>query len=244
MIITSLCDNLALPGFDAEHGMSLYIQSGDKTVLFDFGASCLYAENARKLGIDLNNVNFAFLSHGHYDHGGGLGHFLTVNPHAPVYISPYAFEDHRNRSGKFIGLAPIHSPRLKTEGCPGAFDSLWQGKYPLDTAGMACNGETEDFRHEQYLLFVEQGKRILFSGCSHKGILNIMEHFRPDVLVGGFHFKDLQDEKELAGTAKALLSYPCRYITCHCTGEKQYEILKKHMGDKLHWLRAGEHITL
>jgi 7,8-dihydropterin-6-yl-methyl-4-(beta-D-ribofuranosyl)aminobenzene 5'-phosphate synthase len=106
----------------------------------------------------------------------------------------------------------------------------------------------DDFRHEQYLLIREGGRRILISGCSHKGILNIMDWFRPDVLIGGFHFMNIDPDEEgreiLSQRADALLSYPAVYYTCHCTGVPQYEYLKTLMGDRLHYLSCGQALTL
>ena len=97
----------------------------------------------------------------------------------------------------------------------------------------------DDFRHEQYLLAEENGKRILFSGCSHKGILNIEDWFRPDVLIGGFHFSKLPADDTLAGYARKLDFYETAYYTCHCTGEPQYAFMKKNMRN-LHYISTGE----
>ena len=101
----------------------------------------------------------------------------------------------------------------------------------------------EDFRHEQYLLIEESGKKICFSGCSHKGILNIVRWFRPDVLVGGFHFMKLDPEGDgaepLRQAARQLTAYPTVYYTGHCTGEKQFAFLKRIMGEQLQALSAG-----
>ena len=94
-----------------------------------------------------------------------------------------------------------------------------------------------------YLLIKENGKRVLFSGCSHKGILNITEWFEPDVLIGGFHFMKLdpstKDADVLTAAADELLSYDAKYYTCHCTGIEQFEFLKRIMGDKLSYLSTG-----
>ena len=102
----------------------------------------------------------------------------------------------------------------------------------------------DDFLHEQYLLIEEEGKRILISGCSHKGIFNIAEWFKPDVLIGGFHFMKLDpDAEEDAGflnkAAEILLRYDTTYYTCHCTGEMQYAFLKEKMGDRLQYAATG-----
>ena len=101
----------------------------------------------------------------------------------------------------------------------------------------------DDFRHEQYLLVVENGKRILFSGCSHRGILNIMHWFRPDICIGGFHLSKLPLDETLAGYAKALDAYPTAYSTGHCTGTAQYQFMKERMRN-LHYLSVGDSIVI
>ena len=133
------------PVYCAEHGLSLYLETGGHKVLFDAGQSGAFAENAQKMGVDLAAVDAAVLSHGHYDHGGGLRAFLAVNDHAPVYCSRYAFDEHRNAAGKDIGLDPAlaASPRLRyTGGCcrlaPGL--TLYNvaarpGLFPIVSAG-------------------------------------------------------------------------------------------------------------
>ena len=106
----------------------------------------------------------------------------------------------------------------------------------------------DDFRHEQYLLIQEEGMRVLISGCSHKGILNIMSWLKPDVLIGGFHFMKVDpagSEREvLDEAARVLLEYNAAYYTCHCTGLPQYEYLKQLMGNQLGHLAAGQQIVL
>ena len=67
-----------------EHGLSLYIEAAGKRILFDAGQTGAFADNAEKMGIDLSQVDICILSHGHYDHGGGLKRFLEVNDHAPI----------------------------------------------------------------------------------------------------------------------------------------------------------------
>ena len=116
--------------------------------------------------------------------------------------------------------------------------------YPVDHGGMRFMSDEgpvpEDFRHEQYLIIYENGKTICISGCSHRGIVNIVRHFRPDVLVGCFHLRDIPPEDPaLAEIAAALLESPTVYYTGHCTGQAQFDRLKMLMGDRLQAIRAG-----
>ena len=217
--ITALVENTSAdPRLGAEHGLSLYIETGAHHILFDMGQTALYAANARALGVDLAGVDLAVLSHGHYDHGGGLAHFLAANPGAPVYLSRYAFEPHYHGSTKNIGLEPALAQNLRLR-FTGETTPLGDGltlyacnarprRHDLGSFGLTTVRDgafvAEDFRHEQYLLIEPAGKRVLISGCFHKGILDLVEWFRPDVLVGGFHFSKLPLDETLAGYARAL----------------------------------------
>lgn len=254
MRVVSLTENTTCrPDIGAEHGLSLYIETAGKRILFDMGQSDLFLRNAALLGIDLSRVDAAVLSHGHYDHGGGLATFLQINCHAPVYVSRYAFEEHRNKAGKDIGLSPALS------GCERLVftDDMWEiadgltlysgnhreRNHASHSGGMTADGQAEDFRHEQYLLIEDEGKRVLFSGCSHKGILNVAEWFQPDVLVGGFHLSSLPCDALLTAIAQQLAAYDTDYITCHCTGVEQYEWMRRSL-PRLRYLAAGETVEI
>ena len=259
-IVTLLENTVCREDLACEHGLSLYIETGDLRILFDAGQTDAFAENAEKLGVDLSQVDLCVLSHGHYDHGGGLKRFLELNKTAPVYVSRDAFMPHYNGAEKYIGLDQtlLDSGRLVFVGerrqlapgvtlCPGNFPLL----HPIDPAGLTVleKGECrpEDFRHEQYLLIEEGGKTVCFSGCSHKGVLNIAAHFRPDVLIGGFHFMKLtaqQDAPRLTAAAEELLRYPTAYYTGHCTGAAAYAIMKPIMGMRLNAISTGTIIEI
>ena len=251
MKIWTLMENTACsPEFCAEHGLSLFIETKTAKILFDAGQSAAFAANAQMLGLDLAQTDFAVLSHGHYDHGGGLRTFLEKNVHAPVYVSQYAFAEHYNANGKYIGLDPQlrnnHRilPVAETHELAEGVTLLTMAQPPEDTFGMYRleQGEQlpEDFRHEQYLLIEEDGKRVLLSGCSHKGIRSIVQQFPCDVLVGGFHFMKMDPEGEaLRQAARELLSNKTTYYTGHCTGQPQFAAMKQIMGDRLFYLSAG-----
>ena len=288
MRITALVENTSTqPELISEHALSLYIECNGYKILFDMGASDAFVRNAKVLGIDLNAVDFAVLSHGHYDHGGGLSAFLEVNDHAPVYVSRYAFEPHFNKIGKDIGLDAKLRERfgerlmftddyLKLNVGMELFScNERELVFPIDPFGLSCihTGETdtnevnhkqlamnlesfhpeslglisEDFRHEQYLLIRENNKSILISGCSHKGVKNLVSWFRPDILVGGFHFFKIplaaSGKQRLSDAAQFLNGFPTEYITCHCTGVEQFEYLATQM-PRLRYLTTGEILNI
>lgn len=276
MKITALMEN-TLPEAEVkqelfvEHGLSLYIETDSCKILFDMGQSDLFARNAEIMGIDLAQVDLAVLSHGHYDHGGGLAKFLEINQKAPVYVSPHAFEPHYHGEKRYIGLdtaliekreanagnstVSVANDRLiytedKTvigEGLCLYSCNQKEKKFELGTFGlnMVQDGVIvpEDFRHEQYLLIEENGKRVLISGCSHKGIMDIVSWFEPDVLVGGFHFSKLPLDETLAEYAWILNCHKIQYYTCHCTGTEQFGFMKQHM-DHLEYLACGQKVVI
>ena len=105
MKIITLMENTACRSdLAADHGLSLYIETAKHKILFDTGASDAFCANAEKLGVDLSRVDIAVLSHGHFDHGGGLAAFLARNKTAPVYLHRDAFLPHFNVEGKDIGI--------------------------------------------------------------------------------------------------------------------------------------------
>ncbi len=263
MVIQSLIENTTCcQDFHAEHGLSLLIRTNQRVILFDSGQSGLFLDNATYMGIDLKEVDLMVLSHGHYDHGGGIYRFLQNNGSAPIYVSQSAFLDYYSGEEKYIGLDKelLKSNRLVLT---RDFYEIEEGitlhscnERPLVTAiePFGLNKKTgkgmepDDFLHEQYLLVEENGKRVLFSGCSHKGIMNIMSWFRPDIFVGGFHLSKLDPdgagEEQLKEIAHALKTYETEYYTFHCTGIPQYQYLKTYLGEQIQYLSTGQKLVL
>lgn len=263
MRITVLSENMTMSdGIESEHGLSLYIETEKHKLLFDMGQGELFLRNAERMGIDIKEVDTAILSHGHYDHGGGLEAFLAVNGKALAFVSENAFGHYLNSDGKYIGLdmslqkheriIPVSIKKelddtLSLYSCNNNTREYKTESYGL---GIVENGvlSPDEFLHEQYLLIRENGKRILISGCSHKGVLNILKWFDIDVFVGGFHFMKLDTEtadiEVLSGAAKEMLSYPVKYYTGHCTGESQFRYLKSLMGERLDYISAGDTVII
>lgn len=271
MKITVLVENTTkYDDIETEHGLSLYIEANDHKILFDMGQSDMFARNAKRLGIDLGDVDICILSHGHYDHGGGIKTFLEINKKAKIYMNENAFDPHYNGAEKYIGLdvsllsykgnaQVIDNDRFVMVGDELKLDTglnLYScnnrlREHDLGAFGLTMieNGDLkeDDFRHEQYLLLEEEGKKVLISGCSHKGIVDITNWFKPDVLVGGFHFMKLSPDEDidaLMDAATKLMRHRTKYYTCHCTGCEQYEFLKNIMDDQVEYIWTGKEIIL
>lgn len=257
MIITSLIENTTCKyGIGTEHGLSLLIETGKRKILFDMGQTGLFEKNAAVLGIDLSTVDFAVISHGHYDHGGGLKQFLEINDRAKVYLSQYAFGEYYHGKMRYIGLDQslrknkrliyLNSITEIEEGIviyPQPEFPSTKNSSPGFTRKEGDDFFDEDFRHELYLVIREKEKRVLFSGCSHRGIIDITEYFKPDVLIGGFHFSKLAADEKLIKAAESLNRFSTTYYTCHCTGTEQFQVLKKKM-ERLYYLSAGDTVEL
>lgn len=273
MRVVSLMENTGKrDDLHTEHGLSLYIETEHHRILFDTGASERFLDNADRLGVDLAAVDTLVISHGHYDHTGGIPGFLRRNQQAKVYIRENAFAPFYHCSEtetRFIGIDSIRRehPRLTLTGGNVTIDpeltlfTQVRGRrcYPETNRKLKYfDGQTyrqDDFRHEQNLAITERGKRVVISGCSHNGIVNILDsyhalfHQMPDVAIGGFHTagKDEFDPNSVAQLrkmAQALQETGTVCYTCHCTGQEPYAILKEQMGDQIHYLATGEEICL
>ena len=256
---TVLSDNRSNDSrLSTEHGLSILLETKRHRILLDTGASDVFIKNADLLGIDLCTVDYAFISHGHSDHAGGLRYFLEQNRQAQVIVSPDAM------SGKFYSKRGIlHSI---TTAWPEINDDrlilldktleITKGLYviahipqihPMPKGNQHlfaedANGEYvhDDFRHE--LALYSNG--FLFTGCAHSGLENILAAcpYPVNSVVGGFHLLDGQEsEEEIKALAKRLKEhYPTtQFYTSHCTGDNVFELMKDVMGEQLQSFKCG-----
>ncbi|MCK5128252.1 MAG: MBL fold metallo-hydrolase [Clostridiales bacterium] len=256
------------PHLEKQDGLSLYIQTQHHKILFDMGLDSLFIENAKKLNINLSQVDIAILSHGHYDHGGGLQDFLDINKKAAVYINKKAFGDFysiKNGEKRYAGLdkgLKYHERITFLDGDYTVDDNLKliSDIKPCDIMELQNSNlyEKKDnafvrdmFDHEQALFIRENKCNVLITGCSHKGIVNIMqqvsakENVDLDYVIGGFHLKRITDEgliKNDIGTD--LKRFKAKYYAGHCTGAVQFNQLSEVLGDRIQSLFTGSHLQI
>ncbi|MFA5638017.1 MAG: MBL fold metallo-hydrolase [Anaerovoracaceae bacterium] len=273
MKLSVLIENESMsPEFHKEHGLSLYIEALGKNILFDFGASPNFIENAEKMKVPLKDVDFCVVSHGHYDHTGGIKAFTELNKKAKIYIRHEGFSDfyaHENDGRvvyigvdkSFFDLPQIVFPPQRMEimkgveifsGVKGSLmNPPGNSQLFIDKDG---DQSLDDFAHEQSMIITENDKTYLFIGCAHSGIANIMEQYYkerkayPDFVLGGFHLFREEGDPDNSELVISLSDYlkdkPSKYYTCHCTGLPAYELLKERLKDQIDYLYTGLQINL
>ena len=235
-----------------EHGLSILLRTEQHKILLDTGASDLFIRNAELLGIDLSDVDYVFISHGHSDHAGGLRHFLEHNRQAKVIVSPDAMSGHFfSKRGNLHSITAewpeIDEDRLILidQTCEVAEDlhviahipqihPMPKGNQNLYVQNANGDYIHDDFRHE-LALYIDG---LLFTGCAHSGLENILAAcpWPVHTVVGGFHLLDGQEsEEELAALAQRLkFNYlNTQFYTSHCTGDNVFEVMKGVMGEQL-----------
>lgn len=273
-IVTLLENRSPRSDLRCAHGLSLYIEANGRKLLFDSGPNEDFLANAAVLGIDLAAVDAAVLSHGHDDHAGGLDAFCRVNGHAPVYLHRSAFDlyydldDDGTRIYAGIDQSFLrHKARYRfTDGVTdlggGAllFSDVTGDDYHIpmnDSMTAVRNGkeERDDFRHEQNLLLTEGNTAALFTGCAHRGIINILRRAEellgrtPDAVFGGFHLYNpltdaLPEPALIDGITEELRRRDALYYTGHCTGLAACAHLRAVLGERCRCLSCGSDITL
>ena len=214
MIVKVLVENTEGEGLCGEHGLCLLVEYRGKNYLIDSGASDLFAQNAEKMGVDLNQVDMAFLSHAHYDHSSGYPRFFEANHHAKVYLQEASKNRHYYKIAgpikKYIGI-----PKGMLDEYVDRFEfidggaKIEEGIYivPHSSSGILERAkhthmcvavdndiQYDDFKHEQTVVFEEEDGLVCFNSCSHSGVDIIIEEVKrafPDKKIkayfGGFH---------------------------------------------------------
>ncbi len=265
MLAKVLIDNIAQSPLKSEWGLCVHIEHKGKNILLDTGETGKFLENAKKLGVDIENVDIGVLSHAHYDHSDGMETFFNYNSKADFYLRKSAGEACYGRRfifSRYIGikkgLTEKFAGRIKyAEGTVKLTDGVYL--LPHTTPGLELIGKKagmylkenkkwvpDSFAHEQSLVIKADKGLVIFNSCCHGGADNIITEVSeafPDehiyAIVGGFHLYR-SGEDEVRALAKRIKDTGIEKIyTGHCTGDKAYGILKQEIGENAVQLCVG-----
>ena len=271
--ITVVVDNTASRTCLAEHGLSYYVEIDGKRLFFDSGQGKIIRYNCDKLDIDPLRANAFVLSHGHYDHTGGIKYLSEhFSDNVRVYIHPgvlekkYAKDEDKFR---YIGIAKKNKEWLKsigkrlvfTENPTKVFKNVWvTGEIPrihkIERAEerfyLGRNINHPDGLIDDQSMFFNTAKGIVvLLGCCHSGIGNTLDYISEltgekeiYAVIGGMHLKDVS-QKRLDFTAKILKKYKLKlFAPCHCTGQKSAAYLYAKNPDIFNECYAGNFFVI
>lgn len=246
--ITVLVDDRARGrGLLGEHGLAFWVETRERCILFDTGQGMVLEHNANRLGIRLESANAVVLSHGHYDHTGGLGRVLEVAPQAKTFVHPAALEPKFSRAdddavrevgmpsavrkavdARPYALTPVKRP---AEILDGVFVT---GEIPRRTEYENTGGaffadrdglQADDLPDDQAVFIDSRGGTIVLLGCAHAGVINTLRYVRDltggksiRAVIGGMHLaKASRDRMDRTIDSLRRMGVE-RLVPGHCTG--------------------------
>lgn len=264
-VMSVVIDNKACNGLKGEWGLSIVVDYKGKKILVDAGASDLFIDNMAKMNIDIRDIDYAMLSHAHFDHANGIPAFSKKNDKAKFYIRETTKDNcyaKRLFFYKYIGIPKRMMDEYadRIEVVSGDYE-LMDGVYllPHKTANLENIGKKEkmylktdngyifdNFAHEQSLVVDTDKGLVIINSCSHGGAVNIINEVKNTFkdkhiygIIGGFHLYNKKDA-EVLEVAECIKNTGIEFVcTGHCTEERAYNILKGVLKDKLIQLHSG-----
>ncbi|MEX9793541.1 MBL fold metallo-hydrolase [Morganella morganii] len=231
--ITALLENTnSDPKLESHAGLSLLLEDGETSLLFDTGADDTYIRNAQALGISLSEIDAVVLSHGHYDHFGGLTRTERHKLPSPLTViaHPHIFEP--RRAALWLGSYPLKFKRLSPLFCEDTLRRdyqfvLTEKPYAISSRFLFAGEITRRAVVRRYGVLLRSGEAgiVIITGCSHSGIESVIQHARAltdnapvQAVVGGLHLRRATPAA-LRRAAEAL-GPETRVYGCHCTGDR------------------------
>jgi 7,8-dihydropterin-6-yl-methyl-4-(beta-D-ribofuranosyl)aminobenzene 5'-phosphate synthase len=221
------------PEIGAEHGLSMFFEYEGKRFLFDCGSSGIFARNAERLGIGLNDIDFVVFSHGHWDHTGGFK-ALNLPEKTRIVAHPDFLKTRRSGKNGLEGFEFSKEKMVLTKRPKRLTENVWfLGEIPVK--------EERDYLFDDSAMAIKKGNEaIVLSGCAHSGIENIVKYasrlLSPEriTIIGGFHMWNFSEEKT-RDVIKVLKENHVQIVyPGHCTGEKaEQELLESFKGKVL-----------
>ena len=272
--ILTLSENTAgMPGVLAEWGLSILVETKGMNILFDTGASSTVPHNVRPLGVDLSSIQKIVLSHGHFDHTGGLkGVLLQAGRKIEVIAHPDVFGNKHTRRGQteyYIGM-PYNRKELEAVGASFKLskEPTWitdnivtTGEIPMVTKYETIeqhfivkteSGTVPDsFTDDQALIIKTDKGLVVVLGCAHRGMINTLRYAQKitgveeiNTVIGGTHLLQANEER-IVMTAAALQEMGVQHIgVSHCTGIKASLLLAQQLGEAFFLNNTGSIITI
>ena len=272
--ITTLSENTAgFPGVLAEWGLSILVETDDKKILFDTGASISVPHNAPIFGLDLSAIDKIVLSHGHYDHTGGLkevlklvGQQVEVIAHPDIWAQKYArgqgferyigvpfpIEDLEDLGGSFtMSREPVWiTDNIVTTGeipMTEEFEALDPNLYVKENG----NWRNDDLLDDRALIIKTDEGLVIILGCAHRGAINTVRHAQEitgvtsiHTVIGGTHLLNASEERVLR-TGIALQELGVQRVgVSHCTGLTSAMLLAQQLGEAFFFNNTGTSITV